>query len=95
MQLSEKKILSLYSDTSLQEVEVACVLTDGVDILKVENTVKRPYSYELKDKLLNITTDQLADKSFIDSLDEEVTVFLSIRLTKQQNPLWKNKITLQ
>ena len=36
MQLKGQKILALYSDTSLQEVEVALVLTDGLDVLKVE-----------------------------------------------------------
>ena len=75
MHLTGKKILALYSDTSLQEVESAFVLTDGLDILKVQNTFSRPYPYELKDKLLNITLDQLANKKFITNLDDEVTNF--------------------
>ena len=75
MQLKEQWILGLYSDTSLQEVEVASVLTDGLDILKVENSFNRPYPYELKDKLLNVTTDQLADKKFLNELDQEVNAF--------------------
>lgn len=75
MQLKEQWILGLYSDTSLQEVEVAFVLTDGLDILKVENSFSRPYSYELKDKLLNMTQEQLADKKYLDELENEVTEF--------------------
>ena len=75
MQVKEKWILGLYSDTSLQEVEVALVLTDGLDILKVENSFTRPYSYELKDKLLNVVPDQLADKKYLDELETEVTNF--------------------
>ena len=75
MQLKKQWILGLYSDTSLQEVEVALVLTDGLDILKVENSFSRPYSYELKDKLLNITQEQLADKKYLDELEKEVTEF--------------------
>ena len=75
MQLKEQWILGLYSDTSLQEVEVALVLTDGLDVLKVENSFNRPYPYELKDKLLSITDDQLADKKYLDELKKETTKF--------------------
>ena len=75
MQLKTKKIAALYSDTSLQEVEVATVETDGLDILAVKESFNRPYPYELKDKLLNVTIDQLADKKFIDNLDQEVSDF--------------------
>ena len=75
MRLKEQWILGLYSDTSLQEVEVACVLTDGLDILKVENSFNRPYPYELKDKLLNINDEQVADKSYLDTLEYEATEF--------------------
>ena len=77
MQLKENWILGLYSDTSLQEVEVAVVLTDGLDVLKVENSFIRPYPYELKDKLLNILQDQLADKKYLDELEREVTDFFT------------------
>ena len=35
MRLKERWIVGVYSYTSLQEVEVAFVLTDGLDILKV------------------------------------------------------------
>ena len=54
MQLKEQWILGLYSDTSVQEIEVALVLTDGLDILKVDNSFARPYPYELKDKLFDL-----------------------------------------
>lgn len=77
MQLKEQKILALYSDTSLQEVELSFVLTDGLDVLKTENSFSRPYSYELKDKLLNITPDQLADKKYLNVLEKDVTEFFT------------------
>ena len=75
MQLKEQRVLAIYSDTSLQEVEAAIVLTDGLDVLGVEKSFNRPYSYELKDKLLNITADQLADKNYLDMVEKEVTEF--------------------
>ena len=75
MQLKEQWIWGLYSDTSLQEVELALILTDGLDILKVENSFARPYPYELKDKLLNITEDQLADKKYLNELEDEISDF--------------------
>ena len=77
MQLKEHWILGIYSDTSLQEVELANVLTDGLDVLKVEHSFARPYSYELKDKLLNISPNQLADKKFLDILENELTEFFT------------------
>ena len=82
MQLKEQWIFGLYSDTSLQGVEVANVLTDGLDVLKVEYSFARPYSYELKDKLLNITQNQLADKKYLDDLENEVTEFFMGVLTE-------------
>ncbi len=86
MQLKEQKILALYSDTSLQEVELAFALTDGLDILKVENSFSRPYPYELKDKLLNVTQDQLADKKYLNELEREVTdFFISILQEGMEN----------
>ena len=75
MYLKEQWILGIYSDTSLQEVEVAFALTDGLDVLKVENSFVRPYPYELKDKLLNITQNQLSDKKYLDELEKETTDF--------------------
>ena len=83
MRLKERWILGLYSDTSLQEVEVAFVLTDGLDILKVENSFNRPYPYELKDKLLNIVPDQLANKKYLNELEKEVTDFF-ISILKEE-----------
>lgn len=80
MRLKGKKILAIYSDTSLQEVEVAFIVSDGLDILEVKNSFARPYPYELKDKLLNVTTDQLADKKWIDALNQEVTDFFTKNL---------------
>lgn len=80
MQLKEQNILGLYSDTSLQEVELAFVSTDGLDVIQVENSFNRPYPYELKDKLLNIEPDQLADK--MDDLNHEVTDFFKALLTE-------------
>ncbi|MGN0919491.1 MAG: anhydro-N-acetylmuramic acid kinase [Alphaproteobacteria bacterium] len=88
MQLKEQKIWALYSDTSFQEVEAAIVLTDGLDILNVENSFMRPYSYELKDKLLNMTFDQLADKKYLDELEKEVSDFFIeiLKELEESNP---------
>ncbi|MBO7484414.1 MAG: anhydro-N-acetylmuramic acid kinase [Alphaproteobacteria bacterium] len=90
MQLLEKKFLALYSDTALQEVEVAFVSTDGLDISKVDSSFSRPYSYDLKDKLLNITSEQLADRKAIDALDKEVTNFF-IEILKEAKESFPQK----
>ncbi len=88
--LQEKTILSLYSESTVQNVTFALVKTDGLDIFNSPETFHRPFDEDLKERLWNINNQSIADANALIQLDEDVTNFF-ISLLKEALEIWKNE----
>ena len=72
--LKEFVALGLYSDTAVNGVDASIFKTDGLDILGEVVSITRPYSMELKTKILKaLKIESMLDVSFLKEVDEEVT----------------------
>ena len=49
--IERKIVLGVYSDSSLNNVELSLIETDGIDIFEKPVSLLRPYSNELKDEI--------------------------------------------
>ena len=49
--ISEKIILGFYSDSSLNNVELSLIHTDGVDLYQDPITLTRPYDSKIKEDI--------------------------------------------
>ena len=88
--LEQKTILSLYSESTIQNVTFALIKTDGLDIFGIPQTFHRPFDKDLQEKLWSITAQVIADENQIHQLDEDVTNFF-IPLLKEALDTWKNE----
>jgi len=88
--LEEKTILSLYSESTIQNVTFALVKTDGLDVFGIPQTFHRPFDENLREKLWNINNQTISDENQIRQLDEEVTDFF-ILLLKEALDTWVNE----
>ena len=80
--LEQKTILSLYSESTIQNVTFALIKTDGLDVFGIPQTFHRPFDEDLREKLWSITAQIIADENQIRQLDQEVTDFF-ISLLKE------------
>ena len=72
--LKEFVALGLYSDTAVNGVDASVFKTDGLDILGEVVSINRPYSMELKTKILKaLQIETMLDVPFLKEVDAEVT----------------------
>ena len=91
--ISEKIILGVYSDSSLNCVELSLIHTDGVDIYKDAITLTRPYDTKIKEDIYNIMLKgDFSDTKELSKISKELTNFHKevikefIDLNKRHNP---------
>lgn len=73
--LTPKNVLSLHTESTVQNVALALTETDGVDIFNIPKTFRRPFDLELKELLWALEEKDLNDKEKIKQLNEKVTDF--------------------
>lgn len=73
--IQENYILSLHSGSSIRNVAVALVKTDGLDILDTPKSFHRPFPEELQENFLQAKNLTLADEEKIKELDTQTTLF--------------------
>ena len=74
-QLETKTVLGLYADLPATSISACLLKTDGLDILSDPVSLTRPYSAELKERLLNLNPQEdLANAELLKELDSLVTV---------------------
>ena len=74
--ISEKIILGVYSDSSLNNVELSLIHTDGVDLYQDPVTLTRPYDSKIKDDIYKIMLKgDFSETKELMSLSEEITQF--------------------
>ncbi len=88
--LEQKTILSLYSESTIQNVTFALTKTDGLDVFGTPATFHRPFDEDLRERLWTINGQTIADENQIRQLDEDVTDFF-ISLLKEAFGIWSNE----
>ena len=75
MQTLEPKIaLGLYSDSAAVYINACLLKTDGLDVLEEPISLTRPYSPELREKILSLKyPDDLTDSERFNQLNNEIT----------------------
>ncbi len=86
--IQPKYILSLHADSSVRNVAVALVLTDGVDILETPKSFHRPFPEDLQQILHTSKEISLTDELQIKNLDKQTTDFF-IQVLQEAMELWK------
>lgn len=72
--LEPLKAVGLSSDMAISSIEVAYLLTDGLDIFEKDVVLSRPYSPELRDALFSVLGEKgQLDLSYYRSVEEQVT----------------------
>lgn len=75
MQLKNRTILGLYSDSSAQALEIAVLETDGLDIKKVHQTSIHQYPHELIEQLRTYITNKKWEQDLFNTLNHDMTQF--------------------
>ena len=88
--LEQKTILSLYSESTIQNVTFALIKTDGLDIFSLPKSFHRPFDIDLRQKIWGITAQTIADENQIHQLDEAVTDYF-ITLLTEAFEMWANE----
>ena len=87
--LNPKNVLSLHTESTVQNVALALTQTDGVDIFDTPRTFRRPFDLELKELLWDLDDDKLANEEKIQQLNDKVTDFF-ISLLQEAVELWSD-----
>ncbi len=85
--LTPKNVLSLHTESTVQNVALALAQTDGLDIFGIPKTFRRPFDLELKELLWALDDKTLADEEKIEQLNIKVTDFF-ISLLQEAMELW-------
>ncbi len=88
--LKQNTILSLYSESTVQNVTFALVKTDGLDIFEIPQTFSRPFDEALKERLWNINNQTLSNADAIIQMDEDVSNFF-ISLLNEALEKWHDE----
>jgi len=75
MKLTNHIVLGLYSDPSAFTIEAAILETDGLDILKVYETLSRPYPHDLHEELLKYTGQNDIQPDAFNKVNQAVSQF--------------------
>lgn len=73
MKITTQNAIGLYSDSSLSCVDASLINTDGVDIFHLGKSIIHPYPQDLKDRLKQLTPDDIANADLIKLLEEQIT----------------------
>lgn len=74
--ITSKIALGVYSDSSLNNLEISLIETDGLDLYKKPVSLLRPYPSELKEKLYRLTLDKdFTNTQHMKNLSDELTSF--------------------
>lgn len=82
MMIQPKSILSLHAGTSINNLAVALVQTDGIDIFGTPQSFHRPFPEDLRELLTKSAGIPLADEEKIQALNQQVTAFFIDVLTE-------------
>lgn len=74
--IERKIVLGVYSDSSLNNVELCLIETDGIDIYGKPISLLRPYNSELKDKIYKfMLKGDFSNTSEMTAISKEITAF--------------------
>ncbi len=74
--IERKIVLGVYSDSSLNNVELALIETDGIDLFETPVSLLRPYSNELKDEIYKfMLKGDFSDTLKMTDLSKKITAF--------------------
>ncbi|MBR6730642.1 MAG: anhydro-N-acetylmuramic acid kinase [Alphaproteobacteria bacterium] len=74
--IERKIVLGVYSDSSLNNVELGLIETDGIDIFEKPVSLLRPYSNELKDEIYKfMLKGDFSDTLKMSNLSKKITAF--------------------
>ncbi len=88
----ERKIsLGVYSDSSLNNLEISLIETDGVDLYKTPVSLVRPYPQDIKDQIYNLMLKgDFSDTKILSDISTTLTTF-HIEVIKEFITLNKRK----
>lgn len=87
--LTQKNVLSLHTESTVQNVALALSQTDGLDIFDIPQTFRRPFDEDLKERLWHMDDETFSNEEKITQLNNDVTDFF-ISLLKEAIQLWNN-----
>ena len=74
--ISKKTVLGVYSDSTLNNLELSLIQTDGVDLYETPVSLLRPYPSDLKNDIYNLMLKgDFSDVNQLNSLSDRLTHF--------------------
>ena len=74
--ISKKTVLGVYSDSTLNNLELSLIQTDGVDLFETPVSLLRPYPSDLKNDIYNLMLKgDFSDVNQLNSLSDRLTHF--------------------